>query len=110
MHVQWLKKQENISTKNFAAINMLVTQHNWMNCMNILKIIWKVYQSEPYYKRVLPGITWFSILLWKAGNSVAVYSVKCTWTWASEEEKNFFRRIGKFGKFVWRLLLLYYQE
>ena len=55
--------------------------------MNILKTIWKVYQSELYYKWVLQGITWFSILLWKAGSSVAVYSVTRTWTWASEAEK-----------------------
>ena len=38
-HAKCLWEQENITTRNFAAINYLVTQHNWMSWMKIFTFI-----------------------------------------------------------------------
>ena len=42
------KNKKILSQKPLPQINMLVTQHKWMNCMNISEIIWKIFQSKPY--------------------------------------------------------------
>ena len=74
-------QQENIITKNVAAKNTIVRQHNWMNWTNISEIIWKMLQSGTFhmdYHTILPKLTSFPILPWKTGNAATIYSVKCT--------------------------------
>ena len=66
------KTQQNVVKTNFAEINTLVTQQNWINWTNIWEIIWKIPSHRLTHKRVLIRITWFLILLWEAGNSLAV--------------------------------------
>ena len=71
-------QQENIITKNVAAKNTIVRQHNWMNWTNISEIIWKMFQSGTFhmdYHTILPRLTSFSILLLKTSNIYIVSSV-----------------------------------
>ena len=58
------------------------------------------------YKRVLLTITWFSILLWKTGNSTAVYSVKYTYHQLQNvlPKVTKWRKTGQYDK-LWGLLL-----